>query len=638
MLQSANKETFLHAGAFAMATNSRVTVNVEKMNHFVSHVMTHIQTLRIQEEVGINAIKIVYKKMRLRAGLIIDIESLASTVASDCNLQQEYNLAMIRQNLYQYLDEQENIRLNQLKQKYQAYFQQLCDNYPICFEYLQNHINTYSRLHHSRINNNNNINKQTICCQNNANINYINHVTTTNTDGYHSHDQTSHIQMIGLQREDTGAKLLLPSTHALVSGDHDRKGNQDRFATNINPNLIPPVSVPWQRCSGMISNGMAGTYTVQTGSGQVYKRQNIHDMIQSTQKNCNQNIDDGQNRSLEQGQINLILIVQQPVNPLHIQTEQVGQKLSQGIVTDYVTNGKKRIHHNQVNQINGSDNLDALIDVNSSNTSVVCTNVNKSNSTISDFSNIHDFNRFDPLSLSSYEKNISQRDINSSNVCGGTNCIDVTQSWLTDQRSNNGPYIINVGGNRSVDSNVHVDTICQNRNYAKLSGTTEIDKKRSVESESDGNCRDGSGDNSTGNGANIGTSSIHMKNIQNMFDITPDLQYQCTECKKIVRTRSGVTSHINSHLGIRNYPCRYCHLRFGGKTTRDRHELRHTGERPFECQICNKRFRVKSVLVNHQTTHTKEKNYHCNICNKDYAYLSSLKRHEKLKHTPQQLE
>ena len=113
------------------------------------------------------------------------------------------------------------------------------------------------------------------------------------------------------------------------------------------------------------------------------------------------------------------------------------------------------------------------------------------------------------------------------------------------------------------------------------------------------------------------------------FIVTNDLNYQCKQCNKIIKTRGGMISHTKSHLGIKTYQCSYCDLKFGGKTARDRHERRHTGEKPFQCQVCSKRFAIKSGLTAHSSTHTKTKQFECKVCQKKYTQISSLRRHQK---------
>nr|CAD7262716.1 unnamed protein product [Timema shepardi] len=76
--------------------------------------------------------------------------------------------------------------------------------------------------------------------------------------------------------------------------------------------------------------------------------------------------------------------------------------------------------------------------------------------------------------------------------------------------------------------------------------------------------------------------------------------YKCTDCGKLVRSKSALKRHIETHMPEKAFKCALCDLQFRTKEHLLRHNDIHTNYRPFECADCGRCFRQKminSVLV-----------------------------------------
>ncbi|CAG2056585.1 unnamed protein product, partial [Timema podura] len=69
--------------------------------------------------------------------------------------------------------------------------------------------------------------------------------------------------------------------------------------------------------------------------------------------------------------------------------------------------------------------------------------------------------------------------------------------------------------------------------------------------------------------------------------------YKCTDCGKLVRSKSGLKRHIETHMPEKAFKCAVCDQQFRTKENLLRHSDIHTNNRPFECADCGRCFRQK---------------------------------------------
>lgn len=89
--------------------------------------------------------------------------------------------------------------------------------------------------------------------------------------------------------------------------------------------------------------------------------------------------------------------------------------------------------------------------------------------------------------------------------------------------------------------------------------------------------------------------------------MSPNVNFKCRFCCKILTTKQ----HLNDHVNI------------------------HIGERPHKCQICSKTFTQSSSLSKHiKALHTQERRHQCSTCTKGFVSKSNLDCHIREKHLP----
>ena len=79
---------------------------------------------------------------------------------------------------------------------------------------------------------------------------------------------------------------------------------------------------------------------------------------------------------------------------------------------------------------------------------------------------------------------------------------------------------------------------------------------------------------------------------------------QINTCKKR-QTKKRPTLSSRMQKSEKRYQCKYCHEKFGYRSSRKRHEKKHTGEKPHMCTICAKKFARKDLCTAHEKSHSQ---------------------------------
>ncbi|KAL9037083.1 MAG: hypothetical protein Q9214_005853 [Letrouitia sp. 1 TL-2023] len=86
-----------------------------------------------------------------------------------------------------------------------------------------------------------------------------------------------------------------------------------------------------------------------------------------------------------------------------------------------------------------------------------------------------------------------------------------------------------------------------------------------------------------------------------MGPLAENNKYMCTyeNCKKLFGRKENIRSHVQTHLGDRQWRCNHCHKRFVRQHDLKRHAKIHTGEKSHRC-LCGQPFLRRDALTRHR--------------------------------------
>lgn len=121
-----------------------------------------------------------------------------------------------------------------------------------------------------------------------------------------------------------------------------------------------------------------------------------------------------------------------------------------------------------------------------------------------------------------------------------------------------------------------------------------------------------------------------LKKHLDLHAVDRERKYTCEMCGSSFYRKNEIITHIRIHTDERPYKCSLCPRAFKQVSTYIRHRRIHTGEKPYACHICQKRFVEKSQVTKHLIVHTDEKKFRCHLCNKYLKSKGALKTHINL--------
>ncbi|CRK95899.1 CLUMA_CG009345, isoform A [Clunio marinus] len=108
-------------------------------------------------------------------------------------------------------------------------------------------------------------------------------------------------------------------------------------------------------------------------------------------------------------------------------------------------------------------------------------------------------------------------------------------------------------------------------------------------------------------------------------------KFQCDICGKLMKTRTGIVDHMNTHKEFRtkDFQCQICGNSYFNKNGLRYHILKnHEKPKHLTCSLCSRTFRTEEGLKNHKS---RPHRLPCEVCGK-MILNNELKRHLKIVH------
>lgn len=105
-------------------------------------------------------------------------------------------------------------------------------------------------------------------------------------------------------------------------------------------------------------------------------------------------------------------------------------------------------------------------------------------------------------------------------------------------------------------------------------------------------------------------------------------QYPCPSCDKKFSTWNARYFHVQEHHTVHDkHVCEICSIGFSTAYKLKLHIRRHTGERPYTCEKCQATFSMRQLLTMHLRRHSDIRKYPCLVCEKRFKVPKDLRQH-----------